>query len=869
MRRTATAAVLVLLAATLQLWVASPARALALPPSFQLVDYPTGQAPFNLVDYAWLPDGALLTAGKDGTITFVPPGSAPRVVGKVPSVRANGDHGMLGFALANDYPTTGHVFLAYDKLTTGATTGFGMVEEWTLSPAAAPTTLTKSRTLVDGSATSPQLAQLTPNHGMDTVLVAPDDTLFVTIGDDTRNNGDPQTLRSQDTNQPYGKVLHLAPSGAGVASNPFFSAAQPSSWRSRVYAYGMRNPFRLMFDPRNGTPYVGDVGWNETEEINALEPGFNGGWPCYEGTARTTFSNQATCQTLYSAGSAQPPLWSYPHAGAGAAVVAGMVYTGTAYPGAYRNSHFFGDYTRTQMWTLATDTNDQLIRLPEPQGFGTDVGGPVAFHPGPNGDVTYADLLSGNVRRLVYSGENRDPVAAFTISSDAATRTVTFTATDSYDLDGDELTFGWALGDGDTATGPTVVHTYDDSDPVQVTLTATDQLGATDTATATVHAANHTPELVVEAPTTTFAVGEAVELSAEATDEEDGELEVSWDTALLHCPFAGSCHRHPEDTEVGPSYSRDYTDHGADTTMLVTARVQDSLGTVATSTFEAKPTLRTVAVNSPVPVSINGVIAASAPVVPGSDVQVSAPTSSSYWRFTGWSDGGAAQHAFTMPDADRTLTASYVTAIDQRYAALGGSSSFLGNPTGTEYDIAGGRGRNYAGGRLYWSEATGAHTVAGAVLTKYLAKGGPASIGFPTTDGQAVTGGRANFFTGGRIYWSSGTGAHLLTGPILTKYLATGGATSYGLPSTDVTTVTGGSYAHFTGTRSIFWSAATQAHLVFGPIRTRYANAGYQRSCLRFPTSDRLTTTTGYRNTFTGGTITLVTRTGSTTLTCR
>ena len=222
-----------------------------------------------------------------------------------------------------------------------------------------------------------------------------------------------------------------------------------------------------------------------------------------------------------------------------------------------------------------------------------------------------------------------------------------------------------------------------------------------------------------------------------------------------------------------------------------------------------------------------------------------------------------------MPDADRTLTASYVTAIDQRYAALGGSSSFLGNPTGTEYDIAGGRGRNYAGGRLYWSEATGAHTVAGAVLTKYLAKGGPASIGFPTTDGQAVTGGRATFFTGGRIYWSSGTGAHLLTGPILTKYLATGGATSYGLPSTDVTTVTGGSYAHFTGTRSIFWSATTQAHLVFGPIRTRYANAGYQRSCLRFPTSDRLTTTTGYRNTFTGGTITLVTRTGSTTLTCR
>ncbi len=869
MRRTARAAVLALLAVTLQLSSASPARALSLPPSFTLVDYPTGQAPLNLVEFAWLPDGALLTAGKDGTITFVPPGGAPRLVGKVPSVRATGDHGMLGFALANDYATTGRFYLAYDKLAAGGTTGFGMVEEWTASPASAPTAIVKSRTLVDGATTSPQLAQLTPNHGMDTVLVAPDDTLYVSIGDDTRNNGDPQTLRAQNTGQPYGKVLHLTPTGQGVPSNPFYSAAQPSSWASRVYAYGLRNPFRLMLDPRTGSPYVGDVGWNATEEINVLEPGFNGGWPCYEGTARTTFSAQSVCQALYTAGSAQPPLWSYPHTDAGAAVVAGMLYTGTAYPGAYRNTHFFGDYTRTQMWTLATDTSDVLTRAPESNGFGLDVGGPVAFHPGPNGDVTYADLLSGNVRRLVYVGENRDPVATFTTSSDASTRSVTFTAADSYDLDGDELTFDWDLGDGDSASGATVVHTYADADPVEVTLTVTDQLGATDTSTATVHPANHTPDLTVDEPSTTFGVGDDVELSATATDVEDGELEVHWDTALLHCPFAGSCHRHPEGTETGPSYSREYTDHGADTTMLVTARVQDSLGAVATRIFEARPTVRTVAVNSPVPVSINGVIAASASVVAGSQVQLSAPASSAYWRFQGWSDGGAAAHAFTMPDADRTLTATYVTAIDQRYAALGGASSSLGTPSGTEYDVAGGRARNYAGGRLYWSQATGVHAVGGGILTKYLAKGGPAALGFPTTDSTAVTGGRANFFTGGRIYWSSGTGAHVLTGPILTKYLAAGGATSYGLPSSDVVAVTGGAYAHFTGTRSIFWSAPTGAHLVLGPIRTRYATAGYHKSCLRFPTSDRLATATGFRNTFTGGTIAWTRRTNRSTLTCR
>ena len=61
-----------------------------------------------------------------------------------------------------------------------------------------------------------------------------------------------------------------------------------------------------------------------------------------------------------------------------------------------------------------------------------------------------------------------------------------------------------------------------------------------------------------------------------------------------------------------------------------------------------------VAVNSPVPVAINGETAASAQVVAGSTVQLNAPATSSYWRFESWSDAGAAAHTLTMPNADRT-----------------------------------------------------------------------------------------------------------------------------------------------------------------------------------------------------------------------
>lgn len=861
MRRLAATTVFTFLALLGQFIVAGPAAALALPSGFQLVDSPTGQPAYNLTNFAWLEDGGLLTSGKDGTITYVPPGGGPRVLTKVAPVRALGDHGFLGFALGNDYASTGRVYVSYDKGDPDGT-GFGMVEEWKVNPVANPTTFTRSRTLLDGSAMSPRLSQNTNVHGIDTVLVAPDDTLFVSIGDDAENNGDPRTLRAQDLDQPYGKVLHLTPGGQGVPTNPQYSAAAPRSWRSMVYAVGFRNPFRFSLDPRSGVPYIGDVGWRTTEEINTLAPGTNAGWPCYEGKDHTTFESADVCQALYAAGSAQPPIWTYPHDGAGASVVGGVHYTGTSYPARYRNAFFFGDYSRQQLWTLETDPAGRLVRAPESTGFADRAGGPVAFRAGPNGDVTYADIISGKVRRLVYRDGNRAPVAQLTATTEAATRRVTFSGSDSYDLDADGLSYSWDLGDGSTANGVNVVHSYRTGDAVPVTLTVRDALGNSDTATATVYPANHTPELALSVPSPrSYAIGDVVQLAASASDSEDGPLAVSWETALLHCPFAGSCHRHPDSTASGPSYARTFTDHGSDTTMVVTASVEDSRGAVASASYEAKPALRTLAANSPVAVNINGVTAAAAQAVVGSRVQVDAPSTSSYRQFRSWSDQGARSHALTMPKSDLTLTAVYDTAIDAKYVALGGSSSFLGAATSSEYDVAGGRARNYVRGRLYWSADTGAHEVQGRILDKYRSAGGPAALGFPTTDEVAVTGGRASSFTKARIYWSSATGAHVSRGHLLAKYLQAGGPAGYGMPTTDDTKVDGGYYLHLTGGRSIYYSSTTGAHLVYGAIGRKYAAMGYQRSCLRFPTTDEYAITGGRANRFVGGVITYNSRT--------
>lgn len=868
MRRiTALGAVLAL--GVVPLLSAPPAgAALTVPPGFTVVSYPTGQDRFQLTNFAWVGDGDLLTAGKDGTVTFVPSGGSPRRLTKVPQVRAVDDHGLLGLAPANDYATTGRVFLSYDKGDPRGT-GHGMLEEWQASPAGDPRSFTRVRAVVDGSRTSPKLTQVGTTHGINAVVVAPDDTLFWSIGDNAGNNGDPRTLRAQDLDQPYGKVLHVTAAGAAPPSNPFYRSGAPTSWRSMVYAYGLRNPFRISLDPRSGALQVGDVGWRRVEEISMLPAGANAGWPCYEGKDRTTFAGTAACSALYAAGSAVPPIWTYAHAGSGASVTGGEFYTGTSYPARYRNALFFGDYSRQQIWTLATDAAGRLTRAPEAAGFGGDVGGPVAFHTGPNGDMTYADILTGQVRRLVHRAGNREPVAQLSTDVDASTRTVSFSAAGSYDLDGDRLTYRWSFGDGGTATGPSVRHTYAGSAPVTVRLTVRDQLGAEDTTTTTVHPANHSPEVTLSAPTgRRYAVGDTVELGARARDVEDGELDVTWETVLAHCPFAGSCHLHPDGTSTGPSYRERFTDHGADTLMQITVRATDSVGATTARTYEARPDLRTLAVTSPVPVTIDGVTAASAQVVAGAEVQVAAPASSSFWGFDRWSDGGAAEHAFTMPEGDVTLTATYRTAVDRKHAELGGAAGALGAPSGPEYGLPGGRGRNYARGRIYWSARTGAHEVHGKILNHFLAAGGVAASGFPTTDEIAVKGGRASYFSKARFYHSAASGTHWSRGQLLAKYLAAGGPERYGLPTTDDTKIRGGYYAGFTGGRSIYYSKATGSHLVLGSIRKRYAAMGYERSCLGLPTTDEYSVDGGRRNRFVGGRITWDATTGTTRAQC-
>ncbi|MDP9988684.1 uncharacterized protein with LGFP repeats/peptidoglycan/xylan/chitin deacetylase (PgdA/CDA1 family) [Arthrobacter oryzae] len=206
--------------------------------------------------------------------------------------------------------------------------------------------------------------------------------------------------------------------------------------------------------------------------------------------------------------------------------------------------------------------------------------------------------------------------------------------------------------------------------------------------------------------------------------------------------------------------------------------------------------------------------------------------------------------------AHRSLPASIVAeqagddAIAQHYEQLGGSASFLGAAIGGTYDIAGGRAQDYTAGTIYWSPATGAHEVHGAIRGRYLAFGGPGGyLGFPLTDETASPGGSGQYndFERGTVYWSPGTGAHEVHGAIRGEYLAFGGPGGYlGFPLIDETATPGGGGQYNDFERgTVYWSPGTGAHEVHGAIRGRYFELGGPSGVLGFPVTDETGTSDG------------------------
>jgi len=380
------------------------------------------------VGMAFLPDGRLVVAEKQGTLRLIVEGKLGAVdpFGTVDSVQSAAPRkGLLGVAVDARWPGRPYVYVCYDAL--GSTVrvsrykAVGDLDVGTsvvlgLDPESRYDVL---RDLPDTSAA----------NGCGALRFGPDSMLYVSLGD----GNDP--CSAQDTTSLRGVVLRLEvsglPEGAGgppdrsllvPPDNPFVEHPNPSA--RLVWTLGLRNPFRFHVDRADGALFIADVGESAFEEINRAEAGgLCFGWPYFEGGA----AHAASCAPPGPTG-CSTPVYAYGDRSPGgmASVIGGDVYRGAGctncnFPPGYEGDYFFSDYYAGFLRRLKLVGGSWQIAAPVPgQPSGTDWGlgfeGVSDYATGPDGALWYCRNGDGNaggeIHRIVYVAPNSSAPAA-------------------------------------------------------------------------------------------------------------------------------------------------------------------------------------------------------------------------------------------------------------------------------------------------------------------------------------------------------------------------------------------------------------------------------------------------------------------------
>ena len=412
---------------------------------------------YKPVGLGFAPDGRLFIWQENGIVRIYKNGVLLTTPFIDISSRVNvvGDRGLLGLAFDPNFATNGYVYLSYSYEPNGNPNDIGAktgrVTRIKADPANPDVALANSETVILGSLSAAPCAENTDCIGNDTdshtggtLRFGPDGKLYVSTGDGASYNfADPLALRSQSLNTLNGKILRINTDGTAPSDNPFYNG-NPNSVRSKIYSYGLRNPYRFAVHPTTGELLIGDVGWVTYEEINRGR-GVNFGWPCYEGDQpQSTYAAAfpGTCGALPSS-AVTKPIHFYGRS-EGVAVIGGSVYSATQFPALYRGNFFYADYVGKWIRRLVFDGSGNVSSV---QTFATNVGDIVSLELGPDGSLYYILLTTGEVRRIRFASS---PTAVATANPTVGVSplTVTFSSAGSIDPNGLALTYLWDFGDG-------------------------------------------------------------------------------------------------------------------------------------------------------------------------------------------------------------------------------------------------------------------------------------------------------------------------------------------------------------------------------------------------------------------------------------
>lgn len=497
----------------------------------------------------------------------------------------NGPRGLMTILPHPDFWVNRYIYLYFMKYTPGCP------EDPVLGPKNRLSRFTMNATTLQIDLSSELVLLESPPsanilHDGGAMTIGNDRFLYLAIGDGgTRDNSPLLTTL-------YGKLIRLGLDGSVPATNPYTAASGRTGVSCRlsggvpppgapvnavceeIFAYGLRNPFRLALNTNilNETRFViGDVGASDWEELSTSGSAFAGknyGWPTYEGVC---LKGERSICPAQGPNDVEPfNYWQHvPGIQGGATTGAAFVPNGL-WPPHYK--FLYADYVLGRIYNLVEDPARGCRTCPTPvpayrnetfhlrdqivdMFFGPYNGSQALYY------VTKSD--GQNLRRIRYHGTtNLAPSAMIVTARTVYTldQVVKFIGSNSSDPDGDPLTYSWNFGDGRTSTSPNVNIKYNAPGQYQVSLRVRDSLLLTSYAYKTIIVGKR-PTVNIDSPKLAdgFIVGERLRLKGTAFDSNNVTIPPSkmyWEVRLRHAthfhPFMSSVADNDFDLQKAP-----------------------------------------------------------------------------------------------------------------------------------------------------------------------------------------------------------------------------------------------------------------------------------------------------------------------------
>lgn len=408
-------------------WAARGQEPIKLPPDFKdevvaQVGKPTGMA--------WTPDGRMLITTQRGKLRVLANGALVENPALDLSGRVcpDNEQGLLGVAVDPNFASNQYIYLYYTFAKFG-----GCEQKSERSPVNRVVRFTLPPSNVIDPATEKILIDNIPSpgglHNAGDLQFGKDGFLYISVGDGqcdyagdsgcwAKNNA------ARDEHALVGKILRITADGDIPPTNPnqgpdsarcnTEGRTTPGKKCQETFAWGLRNPFRIAFDPNAADTrfLINDVGEKNWEEINEGKAGADYGWNDREGACSRRDADNCNAAPPNQT----PPLFAYDHSGVCGTITGGAFVPRGIWPASFDGAYLFADWRCGQIFQLPPNAKGPALPAPIVSELG--IGSITAMRFGPNGDgqaLYYSTLLNdGQIHRIVYTGTRTNSATSTT-----------------------------------------------------------------------------------------------------------------------------------------------------------------------------------------------------------------------------------------------------------------------------------------------------------------------------------------------------------------------------------------------------------------------------------------------------------------------